>query len=886
MDSRNKLYALALLGLICLSGLGVWAQEPMDEGMAEPPVAEEQPGPDMGMPDEQPMPDENMQEPAPPDQVTPGGEPAPPEAAAPPAPPAPRGVARPHRLTPREPRRQAKTVTRNQENWPEPPTVSTSPTSALPKTGETPSEPISFDFNDVPLSEVVMAIGRMTGQNFDIDPNVANARVTLVTHSQIPPDMAYEVLESVLHTRGFMLVKTLDGLLTKVVPMNELTDKIPLVKGEEPLAPGYDTVQTHIVNVQYADAAELATVLKVVSSKQAVIDAYQRTNTLIITDTADGLRRIFSFLQEIDVPGYDTEMEVFTLEYARADVMAQQIQQVLLGTGQAESATPAAPSQPARTPRTPATPRAQRNQQQRNMPVPGQSVATVVGARDETLRLVPDERLNSLIVIATPSFMERVRDLIAKLDTPTPYEANNLNVYNLLNADAEKVEEALSALVGTGPRQSAGGGPGGGGAAGPSAEVQPFEKKVLVKRYEQTNSLIILASPQDYKLIAEIIKQLDVPVRQVLVEAVIMDVSIQDTFGLGVETAAITGEDTFALTNTSNLSTLANTSLQGAVSAANSLAGFGGLAKGLLDLGAGGGIVAGAYDSIEATINGQKIKIPFVPFLLKALETLTDVDILSQPSLTTQDNMPANIIVGQELPVPTQRPGYSVAPPSTGGGTSGGTGSVAVPSYGLTSYGNGIDREEVGVKMKVTPHINEGDNVTLETEIEVSEATQSNVGINANDLGPTFNKSQIKNNVVVRDGATGVIGGLIKETVGHNRQQAPVLGDMPVLGWLFRSKSDTRKKQNVVVLITPYIVKEASDYDRISKYKMEEFKNANVDVLFEEGFIKKIKKGHQIRTKYRPSNARAERILSEDQDTQAVIGAGAGGGFGRGDIER
>jgi len=482
--------------------------------------------------------------------------------------------------------------------------------------------------------------------------------------------------------------------------------------------------------------------------------------------------------------------------------------------------------------------------------------------------LVPDERLNSLIVIATPAYMERVRDLIAMLDTPTPYEANNLNVYNLLNADAEKVEEALNELVSTAPRQGAAGTP------GETGEIQPFEKKVLIKRYEQTNSLIILASPQDYKLIAEIIKQLDVPIRQVLVEAVIMDVSIQDRYGLGVEVAAVTGEDAFALSNTGDISNLA-----GAVSAANALGGgVTGLAQGLLSLGAGGGLVAGAYDSFEATINGEKVNIPFVPFLIKALETLTDVDILSQPSLTTQDNMPANIIVGQELPVPTQRQGYSVAP-----GTDGQQ-NVTVPSYGLTSYGSGISREEVGVKMKVTPHINEGDNVTLETEIEVSEAVESSVGIDANDLGPTFNKSQITNNVVVRDGATGVIGGLIKETVGHSRQQTPVLGDLPLVGWVFRNKADTRRKQNVVVLITPYIIKEASDYDRISKYKMGEFRNANVDVLFEQGIVKKIKKRHQTRSKYRPSVVRSEQLYADD--TQPVVETGPGGGFGRGDIER
>jgi general secretion pathway protein D len=255
--------------------------------------------------------------------------------------------------------------------------------------------------------------------------------------------------------------------------------------------------------------------------------------------------------------------------------------------------------------------------------------------------------------------------------------------------------------------------------------------------------------------------------------------------------------------------------------------------------------------------------------LLKALETLTDVDILSQPTLTTQDNESANIVVGQELPVPTVRTGYSSLPTS---GTSS-TAANQIPYYGLSSYGNGISREDVGVKMKVKPHINEGDYVSMETEIEVSEATQSDVGINANDLGPTFNKSKVTNNVVVKDGSTSVVGGLIKETANHIKNQTPILGDIPVLGFFFRNKNDTRKKQDVVVLMTPHIIKEGADLDRVSDYKMDEFRNMNVDILFEKGIIKKVKKGQYMRDKYRPSVERSEKMERSSK-------------FGRGDIER
>ena len=730
-------------------------------------------------------------------------------------------------------------------------------TDPLPKTGETPTELESFDFVEVPLSQVVEAIARMTGKNFEYDPQALSASVTLITHDKIPPELAYEVLESILFSRGFAMVETLGGRLIKIVGTGQapadLKEKIELKKGTGGVPESYDTLSTHVVPVKHAAAETIANLLQSLGSAVANVIAYPPTNTLIITDTADGLRRMFSLLDEIDVTGYDTETEIFMIEYSRAEVLAQQLNEVLMGTGAAPTG-PRAASPP--TPQRPMPP--QRLPTSRALP--GQAGSSVVGSREEVLRIVPDERLNALIVIATPTLMERARELIAKLDTPTPYEANNMNVYKLLNADAEKVEEALNAFLGATPRTATD------RPAAQTGEIQPFEKKVVVARYEQTNALLILASPQDYKVIREIIAQLDVPQRQVLVEAVIMDVSIQDTFGLAVDTASVSGNDVFAMGNTSNISQLASAT-QLATELASGTAGLG-TALRLLNMGSTGGLTAGVFDTIETKVNGVNVKIPFVPFLIKALQTVTDVDILSQPSLTTQDKQPADIVVGQELPVPMQRSGYSYDPRQGADQQQ-----QQYPSYGMTSYGRGISREEIGVKMKVTPQINEGDYVSLETEIEVSEPTTSSVGIDPNELGPTFNKSRITNNVVVKDGTTGIIGGLIKETVGHNKNQTPILGDLPGIGWLFRNKSNTRRKQNVVVLITPYIIKDGSDLERISKYKMEEFKSANVDVLFEKGIIKKIRKGSHMRNKYRPTADRTDKMLQSE-------------GFGRGDIPR
>ncbi len=876
---------------LCIVALGALAQEPDENGNMPPPPnpmphdllppdampPQPMPPPEQIPPPEQtnvqiPQPQEPPVVEAPPPEEPPVELPEEPpvEAAPPPMPARPAAPARPMPLRPR-PLRPTKLPggfgARN--NAPPPSSASSTPVEdTLPKDGGTTSEPISFDYSDIPLDQVVKAIARATGKNIDIDPAIASQRVTVVTHDKIPPEMAFQVLESLLAPRGYSLVETLPGHLMKVIQINkESSEKIPMVKGTEGVPKNYDELSTHIVKVKYADAAEMAQALTPLGSMNAKVDVYARTNCLIITDTADGLKRMFTFLDEVDVEGFDTEMEIFTLEYSRAEVMAQQVQEVLMGGGGATPARPGTP-QPVRTV-SPSRPSIRPT-------IPGQQAPTVVGSKDQTLRLVPDERLNSLIVVATPELMERVRDLISKLDTPTPYEANNMNIYKLLNASAEDVEKALNAMIGTTPRQ------GGDKGQAQQGEVQPFEKKVVVTKYERSNALLILAAPQDYKLIKEIIAQLDVPQRQVLVEALILDISLQDTYGVTVDAAAVTGNDGFGMTRTSNIAPIAEataknlsttdlSSITSTTDLATLLASASqpfSLATTLVGLGSTGGITAGLRDDIKFTVKGKEYKLPFVPLLLKAIETVSDVDILSQPSLTTQDNEQADIVVGEELPVPSARSGYNYDARLTS------QQQAQVPNYNYgNTYGRGISREDVGVKMKVKPHINEGDYVSLEMEIEKSSPKKSDIGIDANELGPTFQKAKVTNNVVVKDGTTGIIGGLIEENTNRTKTTAPILGDIPLIGWMFGDKSHGRTKRNLVVLMTPYIVKEGVDLDRLTKHKMAEFRSSNVDALFEKGIIKRMKKKRYMLNRYHPSAEKSQELIKEDD-------------FARGDIER
>lgn len=677
-----------------------------------------------------------------------------------------------------------------------------------PQVDSPAEEPISIDFKDASLMDVIAAIGAQTGRNFDVDPNLASQRVTIIAHHRVPPQLALEVLESILASRNFTMVESLDGNLIKITPSSSPQgDKLEISSGTTPPPGGYDRQSVQVVNVQFADASEVMELLRKVGSATHDITAYSQTNTLIIRDTADGIRNMLKLLEIVDIAGSGTSVEFFTLEYARAEALSQQIQEVLTGGDSGAQQRPGVQRTPAvrRQPRTPV--------------VPGQAAAEVIGQGEEVLRMVSDERLNALIVVATEGNMSQVRFLIKQLDTPTPFESNNMHYVELLNADAEEVVAALTAITGTAPRQGA-------QQAAQSGEIQPFEKDIVIAEYEQTNALLILATPQDFAILKDLIDKLDVARRQVSVEAIIMEVTINDALSLSVEGVGLTDEGVFGLSNAASLATI----MTGGIPL---LAGAGGTI----------GIIDGTVSVPDPLGDGGTVEVPNVPLLMRALETITDVDVLSKPNLLTVDNESARINVGQEIPIIS-----SLADTDD--------------RTGFQSRSQ-VQRTETGVTLEVTPQIREGDFVSLDISVDVSTPVISSIGIDPNSSGATIAQSVIESQVVIGDGQTGIIGGLIRESVTRSRSQVPFFGDLPLVGWLFRGKSNTRNKQNLVVLLTPHIVKQGADLQRISEDGINEFYDRNIDAIFEKGFIKKIKNKRRQR-KGHPSEA--YRPVSKDDD--------------------
>jgi general secretion pathway protein D len=664
----------------------------------------------------------------------------------------------------------------------------------------TAQEPISVDFVDAPLSEVVKAIGVFTGRNFLLDPTISSQKVTIISHHKIPPDLAFEFLETVLTFQNFEVVEALDGNLVRIGPKNlSGSDKLPIYTGKNQPHPGYDNRAIHIVQVQYANAEEVSQLLQSVGSQNAEITVFQYTNTLLIKDTADGIRNMFTVLESVDVPGYDINFEIFPLEYTRAEALAQQLEQVLLNN---DDAGRNAPRQPAR----PTTVRSARGAATPNRPS-----NVIVGTADNTLRMVPDERLNALIVVATATQMEQVRSLILELDTPTPYESENFHHVALKNAKAEDVAAALEPLISTQPRQGAQQG------SAATGEVQPFEKQVTITPYEPNNALVIVASPQDFQLLKAMIDQLDQPARQVSIEVMIIAVTIQDSFELSVEAAAIANEDFFGLSNAVNLANVL-------VSGPTALAGGGGTF----------GILDGTTTVLDPT-TGSEVTVNNVPFLMKALETLSDVDVLSKPNLMTKNNAESRLFSGQNVPFITGQSDIN-------------------PQSGFQSRNN-IQRERVGIELTVTPRINDGDNVTLELLVASDEVIGSVAGLDVNETGITTAESEIATEVEVPDGQTAVIGGLIRDSHTKSNSQVPWFGDIPLLGNLFKSRRNNFRRENLIVLVTPHIILNHKDLKAVTDARMDTFYDNRLDDIFgEKGYIKKQKKKSDRRKNYRPSN--------------------------------
>jgi general secretion pathway protein D len=708
---------------------------------------------------------------------------------------------------------------------------------------------ITMDFQDVDISVLVKFISEITGKNFIVDEKV-RGKITIISPSKISVDEAYLVFQSVLQVKGFTTVPS--GAVIKIVATKEArSSTLETVLPNKVPAPS-DEYVTRLMPLKYVDANSMVAVLQPLVSPDGLLAAYAATNTLIIIDTAAQTDRLAKILSQLDVEGFEQGIEVVRLNYALAPDVASLLQQVLeeeggQGAGGAAIQPGAAPDARLRRGNRP-VPRA-----------PGAAPVTGGTNPEKAFKIIPDQRTNSLIILAGPPEMRRIKDLIARLDVPLPLGTGRIHVYYLKYANAFEMVGVLGSLIGGGGGAGGFGGIGGvgglggfgrgglggiggsrGGSLGGSSsgfgglggssfggtgggfgggslgglgqtgfgasgriggsrggiggigggltpgggfggtvgggtgqQQSEFEGAVRLTADPATNALIINASPQDFETLKEVIEKLDVRRRQVYVEAIVAEVSLDKTRELGIEF-----QGAAALGNGVGVG---RTNLSGDI---NSL-----LSPASLQ-----GLILAAASSQTITVNG--VQVPAQQALLRALERESDANILSAPTILTSDNQEAEIVSGQNVPFIASR---------------------STSEVNLANTFATIERRDVGITLRITPQISEGGSLRLDIFEEVSDVIS-----NDPQLGPTTTIRSATTTVVAKDGQTVVIGGLIFDVKNKDQSKVPYISDIPVIGNFFRFSSDRNRKTNLLIFLTPHIIRNERDQRNLSVAERED----------------------------------------------------------------
>lgn len=567
------------------------------------------------------------------------------------------------------------------------------------------AEPVTLNLKDADILALVELVADATGRNFIVDPRVKGT-VNVISPRPLDKDALYQVFLSVLKVNGFVAVPS--GDMIKILP--DTSARTEAAFGSAVPAQG-DGLATQVVKVDNVPAAALVPVLRPLLSKDAHLAAAPASNTLIMTDTAANVARLAQIVRRMDLPA-SGDIETVSLQHATAAEVVRVLETL----------------------------------QQRTTGAEGGSAR---GA------FVADERSNSVLIGGSPGTRLALRAVIANLDTPQADRSGNIHVVYLRYANAEDLKTVLEGVINALQKVPAAQG-----------ETDPSGGLSSVQADPGTNALIVSARPSLWASVESVVKQLDIPRAQLLVEAVVVEVSSNLARELGVQWRASAGYG-------NNRGVIGGTSFDDTRAGAdrNNLNPFGGL---------GDGLNLGFLDGTRSVLGANVT----MGVLLKALEADSGTNVLSTPSLVTLDNQEAEIIVGQNVPFIT--------------------GSYSTPANVDNAPFQTIQREDIGLKLKVKPQINQDGTVRLQIEQEVSSISDATVG---SDI--ITNKRAITTTAVVQDQQLVVLGGLMDRSLRSTDSKVPLLGSIPLVGRLFQYRSTTGGKTNLMVFIRPRVLRDA-----------------------------------------------------------------------------
>ncbi len=647
-----------------------------------------------------------------------------------------------------------------------------------------PRTRVTFNLEEAELPDLVRLISNMTGRRFILPTKLRSIKATVFAPTKVTVAEAYQAFLSVLEVNGFTVVPS--GRYLKIVETNNIEQQtIPLYEDGTPV-PASDRYITRIHHLENVSAEDVTNLLARFKSSVGNITSYGPTNMLIITDTGAQIRRMLRLVDAIDLPRSGTQTWIEPVHYANASELAARLLEIF------PAETDGSPKPAART-------AAARK---------AQAEAALVGdvAAESAIRnIIADERTNSLIIIATERAYLRILEMIRQLDIALEGEGR-IHVHYVQHGAATDIASALTALVGASaaPQQAAArrGQAAQRGAAAAAATGSLFEGDIVVTSYEPSNALVITSSLHDYTALKRVIERLDAPRKQVFIEAVVMELGIERTSDLGFAFHGGAGD----FPTDGSLSLFGFNAPSSIDITQNNLTG--------LALGVRGPTIENSQQLVGFSVPGFGV-------VVTALANSGDADVLSTPHIIAIDNTEAEISVGENIPLQTN----GIAPGTFAGAGSLGTlglaaqGGQDLGSLGALAGGLGsVARQDVGTTIRVVPHINENNEIRLEIEEEISEqgATSGTLGV------VSINRRTARTEVMVRDQQTIVIGGLMRDAIQNQEDKVPVLGDIPILGALFRKTNKSKRKTNLLLILTPYIIRDPGDLRAIFERKMQE----------------------------------------------------------------
>lgn len=600
------------------------------------------------------------------------------------------------------------------------------------------SNEYNVSFKGTDIQEFITIVGRNLEKTVIVDPSV-RGKIDVRSYEPLNEEQYYSFFLNVLEVYGFAVIEMDKGILKVVKAKDAKTSAVPVLDVDE--STSGDSVITRVIPVHNVSVKELSPLLRqlVDNAGAGNVVHYDPANIILVTGRSAVVDRLVNIIKRVDQAG-DKDVDVITLNNASAAEIVRIVDAL------------------------------NRSSDTKNTPDQLQP------------KLVADDRTNSILLSGDPNVRQRLSRLIKQLDIEMATKSNNQVIY-LKYAKADELVDVLKGVADNIVQEQ----------RSEAQSSSSLRNQILISAHKSTNSLI-LSAPQDVmRAMLNVIDQLDIRRAQVLIEALIVEMSEGDGVNLGVQWGSLESGSVIQFNNTS---TPIGQVLVG-LEEAKDQTGTGYYYDDDGDLQTYTTTESGDYSTLSDVLSGAEgaavsISLGDWTALISAVTSDANSNILSSPSITVLDNGEASFVVGEEVPVLT-------------GSTSSADNSNPFQT---------VDRKEVGIKLKVTPQINEGDSVQLTIEQEVSNVTAAQGAVDVR-----FAKRQLNTSVLVDDGQMIVLGGLINETTQESESKVPFLGDIPLLGFLFRSTANKVEKKNLMMFLKPTIIRDGLTADGITQRK-------------------------------------------------------------------